>query len=207
MDAQSEGEDGQCRSLQGTVRVAQGCHLQLATDAGNHQRNAAALAGRSLWNPASPTSSQEARQESFRPYLSAIQNGPLYAALRGEPLRVHGQGTQTRCFCLVHDTVEALLRLQRCPAARGSVFNVGSTEEVTILDLAERVIRACRSTSTIEFVPYADAYAAGFEDMLRRRPVVDKLEEAVGFRPRTTLDEIIALTVKTFAESEAPSAR
>jgi UDP-glucose 4-epimerase len=118
----------------------------------------------------------------------------LAAARQGAPLRVFGDGRQTRCFCWVQDTVEALWRLLQCPAARGQVFNVGGTEEVTLRALAEMVIEVCRSKSTIELVPYAQAYAPGFEDLLRRRPVMDKLEAATGFRPATPLREIIERT-------------
>jgi UDP-glucose 4-epimerase len=118
----------------------------------------------------------------------------LQAARQGEPLRVYGDGRQTRCFCYVLDTVEALVRLQNCPVARGQVFNVGSSEEVSIRQLAERVIEILRSRSTIELVPYSKAYAPGFEDMLRRKPVVDKLAACTGFRPATPLREIVAKT-------------
>lgn len=118
----------------------------------------------------------------------------IAAARAGRSLRVYGDGTQTRCFCYVADTVEALVRLMRCPAARGEVFNVGSTEEVSILELARRVIAALGSSSSIEPVPYDVAFAPGFEDMRRRRPAVDKLERFTGFRPATPLDEIIRRT-------------
>lgn len=120
----------------------------------------------------------------------------IAAARTGRPLRVYGDGTQTRCFCYVADTVEALGRLMRCPAARGEVFNVGSTEEVSILELARRVIAALGSSSPIELLPYDVAYAPGFEDMRRRRPAVDKLERFTGFRPATPLDEIIRRTAE-----------
>ncbi len=118
----------------------------------------------------------------------------LQAARKGGPLRVYGDGRQTRCFCYVLDTVEALVRLQNCPAARGQVFNVGSSEEVSIRQLAELVIEILRSPSCIELVPYAKAYAPGFEDMRRRKPVVDKLAACTGFRPATPLREIVAKT-------------
>ncbi|HWD19847.1 MAG TPA: NAD-dependent epimerase/dehydratase family protein [Verrucomicrobiae bacterium] len=120
----------------------------------------------------------------------------IAAAKRGEPLRVFGDGAQTRCFCYVADTVEALLRLQGAAAARGEVCNVGSEEEVTIKGLAEMVLEALGSTSTIEMVPYATAYPAGFEDMLRRRPNVEKLARLTQFRARTSLAEIIRLTAQ-----------
>jgi UDP-glucose 4-epimerase len=118
----------------------------------------------------------------------------LEAAQRGEPVRVYGDGEQTRCFCYVLDTVEALTRLQNCPAARGQVFNVGSTEEISIRGLAELVIEILQSRSRIELVPYDRAYAPGFEDMRRRKPVLDKLAACTGFRPATTLREIVAKT-------------
>ena len=117
----------------------------------------------------------------------------IAAARRDEPLRVHGDGRQTRCFCHVSDTVEALVRLESCPAARGEVFNVGGTEEISIMDLARLVVETLNSKSAIELVPYADAYAPGFEDMRRRKPVVDKLFKAVQFRPSTPLRRIIEL--------------
>lgn len=116
------------------------------------------------------------------------------AARAGQPLRVFGSGLQTRCFCLVHDTVEALLRLPRQPAAIGEVFNVGNDEEIAIADLARRVIAELGSASTLESVPYEQAYAPGFEDMLRRRPSLAKLERVTGFRPRTPLRRIIRVT-------------
>ena len=118
----------------------------------------------------------------------------IAAAQAGLPLRVFGDGKQTRCFCYVSDTVEALVRLQNCASARGQVFNVGSTEEVSILDLAERVIGMLGSKSAIEFVAYGKAYAPGFDDMRRRKPVVEKLAAATGVRAATPLRRIIELT-------------
>ena len=118
----------------------------------------------------------------------------IAAAKRNEPLKVFGDGTQSRCFGFVHDTVEALVRLQNCPAARGEIFNLGGTEEVSIRELAARVIATLDSKSPIELVPYAAAYAPGFDDMRRRKPVVDKLARTIGFRPATTLQQIIELT-------------
>lgn len=119
---------------------------------------------------------------------------PTFAAqaLRDEPITVYGDGTQSRCFGHVQDAVEATLRLIGTPAAVGEVFNVGSDREVTMLQLAEMVRAAAESRSEIRLVPYAEAYAAGFEDMQRRVPDVSKLERVVGYRPRTSLEEIIA---------------
>ncbi len=114
------------------------------------------------------------------------------AALRGEPLRVFGDGQQTRCFAHVKDVTQVLGGLLDEPAARGSVFNVGNDVEVSILALAERVCAVAGSDSEIQLVPYAEAYGHGFEDMRRRVPSLAALEAALGYRPRTGLDEIIA---------------
>jgi len=118
----------------------------------------------------------------------------IAAARAGQPLKVFGDGEQTRCFCFVLDTVEALVRLQAAPAARGQVFNIGGTEEISMTDLAKLVVAALDSTSQLEFVPYAQAYAPGFDDMRRRKPMVEKLARAIGFRPNTSLREIVRLT-------------
>jgi UDP-glucose 4-epimerase len=118
----------------------------------------------------------------------------IAAAKRGEPLRVFGDGRQRRCFCYVADTVEALIRLQNCPQCRGNVFNVGTTEEIGILELARSVVQLLESKSTIEFVPYHRAYGPGFEEIRRRKPSVKKLAAAIGFRPRISLREIILRT-------------
>lgn len=118
----------------------------------------------------------------------------IAAAKASQPLRVHGDGRQTRCFCYVKDTVQALVRLQQSPGARTQVFNVGATHEISILQLAQKVIEIVGSSSLIEFVPYAEAYAAGFEDMLRRKPVIEKLHRITGFKPATSLEDIIRIT-------------
>ncbi len=115
----------------------------------------------------------------------------IEAARAGKPLRVYGDGGQTRCFCHVADTVEALVRLKQCPAAVGEVINVGNDEPVTIGDLAARVIRELSSASAVELVPYDQAYAAGFEDMRNRRPRLEKLNSLIGFRPGRSLLQII----------------
>jgi UDP-glucose 4-epimerase len=120
----------------------------------------------------------------------------IAAARSGEPLKVFGDGAQSRCFCLVHDAVEALVRLQNCPAASGEIFNIGGTEEISILELAQLVVATLGSKSKIELIPYDQAYAPGFDDMRRRKPLVEKLERFVKFHPRTTLREIIRLTAR-----------
>jgi UDP-glucose 4-epimerase len=118
----------------------------------------------------------------------------IAAAKAGKPLQVYGDGRQTRCFCYVSDTVEALVRLQNCPDARNQVFNVGGAEEIAIGDLAKLVIESLGSNSTLEFVEYSRAYAPGFDDMRRRKPVVEKLARVTGFRPGIPLRKIIELT-------------
>jgi UDP-glucose 4-epimerase len=94
----------------------------------------------------------------------------------------------------VQDTIEALVRLQRCPEARGQIFNVGGAEEITIRDLAAKVIEVVGSNSEIELVPYQEAYAPGIDDMRRRKPVVEKLALITGFRPSIELRQMIELT-------------
>jgi UDP-glucose 4-epimerase len=115
----------------------------------------------------------------------------VHAALNNQPLRIFGDGLQSRCFCSVHDCVEALLRLARTPAASGQIFNIGNTSEITIADLARLVISTLNSKSALEFVPYSEAYEPGFEDMRRRKPCVEKLFHTTRFRPQTNLPEII----------------
>ncbi len=118
---------------------------------------------------------------------------PTFAqqALQGEAITVFGTGEQSRCFGHVKDAVEALLRLVETPEAVGGVFNIGSDEEVSILRLAEMVREVAGSDSPIRMVPYEEAYAEGFEDMLRRVPDPAKLLGAIGFKPSTPLEAII----------------
>ncbi len=124
----------------------------------------------------------------------------IASAQANEPLKVFGDGKQTRCFCYIADTVEALVRLQNCPAARGEVFNVGSEEEISITDLAQAIIGQTGSRSEIVYLPYDQAYSPGFEDMRRRRPVVEKLARTVQFRPSTSLTEIIRRTADAYSK-------
>lgn len=113
-------------------------------------------------------------------------------ALAGEPITVFGTGRQSRCFCHVSDTVEAIIRLLNTPGTDGQVFNVGSDREISMRDLAELVRRTAGSESPIELVPYEEAYAEGFEDMERRVPDCGKIEKWTGFRPQRSLEQIIA---------------
>ncbi len=112
-------------------------------------------------------------------------------ALDGAPITVFGDGKQSRCFCDVADSVEAILRLIATPAAVGEVVNIGNDEEISIEGLAHRVKQQAKSSSAIEFVPYDQAYEPGFEDMPRRVPCLDKLVKLTGFRPATPLQKII----------------
>ena len=114
-------------------------------------------------------------------------------ALAGEPITVFGDGTQSRCFGYVGDVVQALGKLVRAEGAVGQVFNIGNNEEVSINELAERVKRISGSHSPIVHEPYNKAYEEGFEDMPRRVPSIDKIDKLVGYRPRTSLDEIVRM--------------
>ncbi len=112
-------------------------------------------------------------------------------ALSGEPITVYGDGTQTRCFGHVTDIVDGLIRLLDHPGAVGDVFNVGSPGEISMLGLAQKVIEMTGSSSTIELIPYEQAYEAGFEDMLRRVPDTTKLRALTGWEPSRSLDDIL----------------
>ena len=113
------------------------------------------------------------------------------AALAGEALKVHGDGNQTRCFCHVSDVVDALVKLMETPAAVGQVFNLGGEEEVSINDLARRVVKLAGSSSPIEHVSYEQAYGHRFDDMARRVPRLERIRATIGFSPRFALDEVI----------------
>ena len=127
-------------------------------------------------------------------------------ALDSEPIEVYGDGTQSRCFCDVRDTVEALLRLLPLEDAIGEVINIGNTEEVSIENLAKLVKQRTGSVSPIQHVPYDKAYEPGFEDMMRRVPCIDKLHHLTGFRPQTSLAEIIDRVASYFRQKEGPLA-
>jgi UDP-glucose 4-epimerase len=113
-------------------------------------------------------------------------------ALQGGPITVYGDGQQRRCFCSVHDIVAGLIQLPQTARAVGQVVNLGSQEEVTMIQLAQRVKELCGSGSPIQLVPYERAYGAGFEDMRRRVPDLSRARELIGWNPRLGLDEIIA---------------
>lgn len=116
-------------------------------------------------------------------------------ALASQPITVFGDGTQTRSFTYVGDVVDALVKLSNEPRAVGDVFNIGSTTEVAIQDLAERVKKMTKSVSPIVKVPYDVAYEAGFEDMPRRVPDITKIQSLIGFAPKMGLEDIIRTVV------------
>jgi UDP-glucose 4-epimerase len=113
------------------------------------------------------------------------------AALRGEPIIVTGDGEQSRCFGNVYDVIDAIIALSTADAAVGEVFNIGSTEEVSIMALAQRVRQRTGSTSEIRLVPYEQYYEPGFEDFRRRVPSTEKIHRITGWQPTTSLDETI----------------
>jgi UDP-glucose 4-epimerase len=117
-------------------------------------------------------------------------------ALRGQPITIYGNGMQTRCFCHVSDVVAGLVALSENPEAFGKVFNLGGDEEVSIRDLAERVVELADSESQLEYVPYDAAYEEGFEDMERRVPNTNRAKQLVGFESSVNLDEIIRSVIE-----------
>ena len=128
-------------------------------------------------------------------------------ALAGQPITVFGDGTQRRCFAFVKDVVGALPKVMDHRDAPGEIFNIGSTDEISILDLATRVKALTRSMSVIVKVPYEQAYDEGFEDMPRRIPDVTKIRALIGYRPTTSIDEIIESVIQSsLAHAEFPAA-
>lgn len=127
-------------------------------------------------------------------------------ALDGEPITVFGTGKQSRCFCYVGDTVLAILKLLEAPESVGQVFNIGSSEEISMEHLASLIKAKLNSTSPIHYIPYDQAYEAGFEDMPRRVPSTAKIERCVGWQPSTSLDTTIDLIAEYFRQRQKPSA-
>ena len=123
-------------------------------------------------------------------------------AMDGKPMTVFGDGKQSRCFCHVGDVVQALLKLVATPKAVGEVFNIGSTEEITIEGLAKLVKQRVKSNSEIRYIPYEQAYEEGFEDMLRRVPSIEKISKCIGWRATTPLDATIDSIAQYFEERD-----
>ena len=113
------------------------------------------------------------------------------AALRNEPIFIYGSGDQIRCFCHVDDAVQALLFVMDSEKSIGQVFNIGNNEQISITNLAKKVVEITGSKSEILKLPYSEAYSEGFEDMLRRVPDISKIEKVLGWAPKISLDKII----------------
>jgi UDP-glucose 4-epimerase len=114
------------------------------------------------------------------------------------PLTVYGDGQQSRCFCNVKDTVRAVAGLSREPRAIGEIFNIGSSDEITILELAQRIVQRAHSRSEIKLIPYEQAYESGFEDMRRRVPSTAKVKGVIGWQPTVTLDQTLDEVIAQF---------
>jgi UDP-glucose 4-epimerase len=117
-------------------------------------------------------------------------------ALGGREITIFGDGSQSRCFTHVSDAVGALMGLIADPRATGEVYNVGSSEEITIRELAERIKHLTASSSRIVFVPYDEAYEEGFEDMMRRVPDTTKIRDLIGYAPKISLDEMLLSVIE-----------
>lgn len=115
----------------------------------------------------------------------------IQAAIRNEPIPVHGDGSQSRCFGHVSDVVEALTKLIETPECFGQVINIGNDQEISIKELAEKAIEMTGSSSAIKFIPYSEAYGDGFEDMQRRVPSLEKANRLIGYQPTRSLTDII----------------
>ncbi|HSV27805.1 MAG TPA: GDP-mannose 4,6-dehydratase, partial [Sedimentisphaerales bacterium] len=118
-------------------------------------------------------------------------------ALQNEPIEIYGTGRQSRCFCCVGDVVEALVGLMESPKAAGKVFNVGTTEETTISDLADRVVRLTGSKSRKVYVDYKTAYGREMDDMMRRVPSIERIKKTIGWQPETSLDQTLKMIIRS----------
>lgn len=122
----------------------------------------------------------------------------IKAALLDQPIVVYGTGKQTRCFADVSDVVEAFVLLMNSPNCEGEIFNVGTTESISIEDLAVKVRTMCQSKSKIEYMKYEDAFEEGFEDMMNRMPDLTKIKESIGYEPKMCLDDIITRMIQYY---------
>jgi UDP-glucose 4-epimerase len=117
-------------------------------------------------------------------------------ALQNKPLEIYGTGNQTRCFCCVLDVIGALVDLMACPTAPGRVYNLGSDREISLIDLADMVIRMTQSKSQKVFMSYEQAYGRPFDDMLRRVPSLERIHETIGFKSKYSLEDTLGLVIK-----------
>jgi UDP-glucose 4-epimerase len=124
----------------------------------------------------------------------------IQRALRHEPILVFGDGRQSRCFSAVSDVVRGVMLLADRKGTEGEIYNIGTDEEITVLDLAQRIKALCRSESALEFVAYEDVYGSSFEDMRRRVPNLAKIRGAVGYEPQVTLDQLLEVTIRDTCE-------
>jgi UDP-glucose 4-epimerase len=121
----------------------------------------------------------------------------VQSALKNEPVTIYGTGKQSRCFCYVGDVVDAVIQLMDCDSAAGRVFNIGSNEEITIEKLAERIISLAGSKSKKTYMDYEEAYGRPIDDMARRVPKLERIKEAIGWQPKTRLDEALKIIIKS----------
>jgi UDP-glucose 4-epimerase len=130
------------------------------------------------------------------------------AAVARQPIEIYGDGEQTRCFCHVQDTIRALTGLMGTPDASGEIYNVGSSERISILELAERILTLTGSSSELAFIPYDRVYGQGIEDMLHRAPAIEKVQAAIGWTPEYELDTILSDVVEDLrgALADTPTA-
>ena len=124
----------------------------------------------------------------------------IQRALRGEPLSIYGTGRQRRCFCFVQDLVDAVISLMNCGEAAGRVYNIGSTEEIAIEELADKIIEMTGSKSKKEFISYEKAYGRPIEDMMRRVPGLERIKETIGWEPKTNLSETLQIIIESFKQ-------
>jgi UDP-glucose 4-epimerase len=124
----------------------------------------------------------------------------IKAALKNEPIPVHGDGSQSRCFGHVLDVVEGLVKVLDTPQCFGQVINLGNSQETSIKELAEKAIEMTESQSQIQYIPYSEAYGEGFEDMQRRVPSLDKANRLIGYEPTRNLEDIINDVAEQFRE-------
>lgn len=117
-------------------------------------------------------------------------------ALKNEPILIYGTGKQARCFGYVGDVIEAIIKLMNCPDAPGRVYNIGSQEEIAMEDLAKKIIEMTGSSSELKYISYEEAYGKPFDDMMRRIPSLDRLQETIGFKPETKLDVILTKVIE-----------
>ncbi len=117
-------------------------------------------------------------------------------ALKNEPIIIYGTGKQARCFGYVGDVVDAVIKLMNTPGASGRVYNVGSHEEITIEDLAKKIIEMTGSHSNLEYLSYEQAYGKPFDDMMRRVPCLDRIKQTIGYEPRTSLEQILLSVIQ-----------